>query len=251
LDVDRRGTLYCLRYLENRDLVRKQQVNSILSIYDSLGKQIAIEEREKLLFEKLISNKFEFFVLDLTVDKNGMVYIPISARLENDEKKNVFIIIRFSLDNSSIDTLPGLGYPTQTPHGDLGFLNFAPIEVAEEQSLRYDGTKVRLLSGDKSVITEFSLDKDNEVRYPSLAFVPTLNYLVLVDIEEVIDDKRYPLQKRQFIILNRQGHRVFTTHLLVPLGSRRLWDTDEAGNIYYLTCTSNGVEIRKIRLSTH
>jgi len=151
-----------------------------------------------------------------------------------------------------IDILAGLGYPTITPNGDLGFLNLAPIEVADEQSLRYDGTKVRLLNQDKSVITEFSLNQDVEVRYPSLSFVPTSNYLVLVDIEneEVINDKQYPLQKRQFIILNRQGDRVFTAELLVPLGSRRLWDTDESGNIYYLSCKPKGAEICRINIPT-
>mgnify|MGYP001084761862 CR=1 FL=1 len=151
-----------------------------------------------------------------------------------------------------IDILAGLGYPTITPNGDLGFLNFAPIEAADEQSLRYDGTKVRLLNQDKSVITEFSLNQDVEVHYPSLSFVPTSNYLVLVDIEneKVINDKQYPLQKRQFIILNRQGDRVFTAELLVPLGSRRLWDTDESGNIYYLSCKPKGAEICRINIPT-
>jgi hypothetical protein len=251
LEVDRKGRLYCLRYLEERDLQNKQLAQPILSIYDSDGKQLSNKNYDKLLLEKLTIIKFEFPILDLVVDKNGAVYIPVSARHNNNKNENVLILIRFSLDSNLIDTLAGLGYPTLTPSGDLGFLNFAPIEIADEQTLRYDGTKVRLLNRDKSVIAEFSLSQDVEVRYPSLSIVPTPNYLVLVDIdsETVINDKQYPLQKRQFVILNRQAHQVFTTEPLVPLGSRRLWDTDESGNIYYLTCTPKGAEIRKINIS--
>jgi hypothetical protein len=188
---------------------------------------------------------------------NQISLTPSATQTEGDfvdsEYPYVLSVIRFSLDGNIIDILAGLGYPTTTPNGDLGFLNFAPIEVADEQSLRYDGTKVRLLNQDKSVIAEFPLSQDVEVRYPSLSFVSTPNYLVLVDInnEEVINDKRYPLQKRRFIILNRQGHQVLTTELLVPLGSRRLWDTDESGNIYYLSCTPKGAELRRINIPAH
>lgn len=247
LDVDRRGKLYCLRYLEGRDLSTHK--NKILSIYDDKGKSIPIENSMGAVLEKLKSVRFDFPILDLVVDKNGTIYIPISARPDKDEKSdNMPILVCFSPDNLSIDTATMPGYPTLTPKGDIVFLNFAPIEVAEEQCLRHDGAKARLIKMDKSLIGEFTLS-NIEVYYPSMAFAISPDYLGLVDIKGVIDDKKYPLQRRQFTIIDRQGHQVFTTELLVPLGARRLWDIDEMGNIYYLNCDENGVEIRRITIA--
>ena len=77
LEVDRQGRLYCLRYLEGRNLQNGQTKQQILSIYDNNGKQISNNDYDKLLLENLMNIKFEFPILDLVVDRKGVVYIPV------------------------------------------------------------------------------------------------------------------------------------------------------------------------------
>lgn len=252
LDADREGMLYCLRHLEKRDLASSESARSLLSIYDSQGQKITNEAHNALLLEKLSSVGFEFPILDLLVDRKGTVYIPISAIPKADDKRrHTPLLICFSPRDGSIEVIQCPGYPTLTPSGAPGFLNFAPAAVAEEQCLRYDGTEAHLIGKDKSSISRFRLGDKFEVSYPNWAFVPKQKHLVLVEIEGVVSKEPYPLQNRRLILLDEDGNQVGTFSLLAPVGSRRLWDTDSFGNIYYLDCTSAGVEIRKVSLATN
>lgn len=240
------GNVYSFLYAVPADLKRDE----LMQAFRSDGKPVPLDEVRHRLVAVLKEIRFDGFGEPVVCGDS--LHIPVYCRSDGATHRKLITLTKSG--DIEISDLPLYGYPMCLPGGELGVLEFDSPEENTGITLRQrtvNKTVCASLKEEQERILDICAERG--LHFPFLAhswsLVAKNNSLIIFYLARYENNNTalgFPVNTKIMTIIDSKGQLVKRIQFDTPVGTLRVWDTDNEGNIYYLAFTKEGAEMRKL-----